>query len=248
MPHLIANRPRLYDLTRTRPGARDQFRWETINAVAYKAGGVIFLVGSILFFPVLDRWSNVGAWLFVVGSVLYFVVNTHDAIEAIVHRRALRRLPERTGLNLTVAKLTLETLAIGTYLSGSALFVLGSLFFLSEIGWVAGGAWCFVLGSLLVVIGASVNILQIVQAETLFTMQLMNLTAVTFVVGSVLFAVASVPYLWSFDASADRRTVLTYLAAQFVLGSALFLVGGFLNYVRAYLVIRRKLNRASKAG
>lgn len=247
MPHLIANRPRLYDLTGTRPGAREEFRWETINAVAYKAGGVIFLVGSILFFPALERWSNVGAWLFVVGSLLYLVVNVHDAVEAILHRRALGHSPERTGLNLTVAKLTLETIAIGTYLAGSVLFIFGSLFFLSEVDWVTGGAWCFVIGSVLFVVGASVNILQIFQAGTLVTMQLMNLTAVTFVIGSVLFAVASVPYMWSFAASGDRRTVLTYLAAQFVLGSALFLVGGFLNYIRAYLVIRRKLHRREAA-
>jgi len=247
MPHLIANRPRLYDLTGTRPGAREEFRWETINAVAYKVGGVIFVVGSILFFPALERWSDVGAWLFVVGSLLYLVVNIHDAIEAILHRRALSHTPERTGLNLTVAKLTLETIAIGTYLAGSVLFIVGSLFFLSEVDWVTGGAWCFAIGSVLFVVGASVNILQIIQAETLVTMQLMNLTAVTFVIGSVLFAVASVPYLWSFASGSDRRTVLTYLAAQFVLGSALFLVGGFLNYIRAYLVIRRKLHRREAA-
>ncbi|WP_436642778.1 YrhK family protein [Microbaculum sp. FT89] len=49
MPHLIANRPRLYDLTRAHPSARDQFRWEAINAVTYKLGGVVFLAGSALF-------------------------------------------------------------------------------------------------------------------------------------------------------------------------------------------------------
>ena len=72
-------------------------------------------------------------------------------------------------------------------------------------------------------------------------MQLMNLTAVTYVIGSVLFAVASVPYLWHFAASADETRTLTFLAAQFVIGSALFLLGGLFNYRRAFLVIRRKL-------
>ena len=36
MPHMIANRPRLYDLTKGRSDLRAQFRWETINAILYK--------------------------------------------------------------------------------------------------------------------------------------------------------------------------------------------------------------------
>ena len=51
MPHLFANRPRLHDIVKQTPDLRDQFRWETINAVVCEVGGVIFVVGSILFFP-----------------------------------------------------------------------------------------------------------------------------------------------------------------------------------------------------
>jgi hypothetical protein len=245
MPHLIANRPRLYDLTRAHPSARDQFRWETINAVTYKLGGVIFVIGSILFFPALERWSDLGAWLFVAGSVLYLIVNLHDVAEVIRHRHEMRAHRVRTGLNMRVSEFRLEETAVGTYLLGSLLFIAGSLFFLSEIDWVAGGAWCFILGSVLFTVGAAVNILQIVQQETMATMQLMNLTAVTYVIGSVLFAVASVPYLWHLDSAHDSRVLLSYLAAQFVLGSTLFLLGGLFNYSRAYLVIRRKLRHGA---
>jgi hypothetical protein len=72
----------------------------------------------------------------------------------------------------------------------------GSVFFLSAVGWVTAGAWTFVIGSLLFVLGACVNVRQIVRADSKLTLQLMNLTALTFVVGSVLFAVASISYLW----------------------------------------------------
>lgn len=51
MPHLFVARPRLHDLMHDEPSVRDNFRWETINAVIYKAGGVIFVIGSILFSP-----------------------------------------------------------------------------------------------------------------------------------------------------------------------------------------------------
>mgnify|MGYP000557279030 CR=1 FL=1 len=248
MPHLIANRPRLYDLTSGAPDARAQFRWETINAVTYKLGGLVFVIGSVMFFPQLSAWEDVGAWLFVAGSLMYLAVNIHDVAEVIRHRREKRHTVQRTGLNWQVAKLKLEALAVGTYFFGSLLFILGSLFFLSQIDWVAAGAWCFILGSILFTAGAAVNILQIVEAESLITMQLMNLTAVTYVIGSVLFAVASVPYLWSFAADADKTQTLTYLATQFVLGSTLFLIGGLFNYRRAYLVVARKLRRKNNGG
>jgi len=118
------------------------------------------------------------------------------------------------------------------------LFTVGSVFFLSMVGWFTAGAWCFVIGSLLFVLGACINVLQIGQADSLITLQLMNLTAVSFVVGSVLFVVASIPYLWSVKAEADRTTLYAFLAWQYLAGSILFLQGGVFNYWRAYVVVR----------
>jgi hypothetical protein len=43
------------------------------------------------------------------------------------------------------------------------------------------------------------------------------------VTGSVLFSVASVPYLFVFDDTQDERIVDSLLATQFVIGSVLFL-------------------------
>ena len=43
MPHLFTNRPRMHDLTASSADLRAQFRWETINAVAYKLGGLVFI-------------------------------------------------------------------------------------------------------------------------------------------------------------------------------------------------------------
>lgn len=58
----------------------------------------------------------------------------------------------------------------------------------------------------------------------------MNLTAIAFVVGSVLFLVASVPYLWRVEAAADRTTLYAFLAWQYLIGSVLFLLGAVFNY------------------
>jgi hypothetical protein len=71
----------------------------------------------------------------------------------------------------------------------------------------------------------------------------MNLTAVTFVVGSVLFAVASIPYLWEVQNPSLQVTLYAFLAWQYLIGSVLFFTGGVFNYWRAYLVVRDEIRR-----
>ncbi len=229
MPHLFTNRQRRHDLSAARGQAGRQFVWETVNAVLYKIGGVVFIIGSILFFPRFGAYADAGAWTFFFGSLLYLVVTGHDAIEVWRNRSAT------TGHDI---RGQLEVIAAGGYLIGTLLFTVGSILFLSSVGLTTAGAWCFVLGSLLFLIAASVNVLQIVEASSLLTLQLMNLTAVSFVAGSVLFTVASIPYLWLIDNAADQREIGAFQAWQYLFGSALFLLGGVFNYWRAYLVIR----------
>ena len=96
MPHLFLNRQRQHDLS-VRPGQRGrQFVWETVNAVLYKLGGVVFIIGSILFFPRFEAYADLGAWTFFFGSLLYLVVTGHDAIE--VWRS--RQLTDERGINI----------------------------------------------------------------------------------------------------------------------------------------------------
>jgi hypothetical protein len=232
MPHLFVNRPRLYDLTSVSASLKAHSRWETINAVLYEIGGVVFILGSVLFFPRFKAYADMGAWAFFFGSLLYLVVTGHDMAEVVRYRRSLARR--------TLAS-DFELIASAAYLVGTILFIVGSIFFLSQVGLLIAGAWCFVIGGLLFVLGACINVLQIVKAESLTTLQLMNLTAVSFVVGSVLFTVASVPYLWSV-APEDREILYGFLAWQYLIGSVLFLLGGIFNYWRAYLVIRKQVS------
>ncbi|MFW5818366.1 MAG: YrhK family protein [Desulfovermiculus sp.] len=232
MPHMFTNRPRLYDLTANREDLRQQFRWETLNAALYKTGGIVFIIGSILFFLRLDTHKDLGCWTFFFGSLLYLVVTVHDFSEV---RMNWRSTDQHTR------KAILEYIAAASYVSGTVLFTAGSIFFLSSVGWTIAGAWSFVIGSLLFVIGACINVLQIVHSRSLLTLQLMNLTAVTFVVGSVLFTVASVPYLWHFESALDHRILNAFLAWQYLVGSVLFFVGGIFNYWRAYVFIRQEI-------
>ena len=228
MPHLFINRPRQHDLSSPPGQPGRQFLWESVNAALYNIGGVVFIVGSVLFFPRFEAYADLGAWTFFFGSLLYLVVTGHDAIEVWRNRRLTTRHD---------AAAQLEAVAAGGYLVGTLFFALGSIFFLSTVGMMSAGAWCFVLGSLLFLVAATVNVLQIVGASTLRMMQLMNLTAVSFIAGSILFTVASIPYLWSIESAVDQREIDSFLAWQYLAGSALFLLGGVFNYWRACLVI-----------
>ena len=228
MPHMFTNRPRLHDLTKGSQDLRSQFRWETINAILYKIGGVLFIIGSIFFFPRFEAYADLGAWVFFVGSLVYLVVTVHDLAEVRHHWRLSKSHDRET---------ILEYAASASYVWGTVLFTVGSVFFLSSVGWLKAGAWCFVSGSLLFVLGACINVLQIVKSSSIKILQLMNLTAITFVVGAVLFTVASVPYLWSVAAKSDRTTLYAFLAWQYLAGSVLFFLGGVFNYWRAYVVV-----------
>lgn len=228
MPHLFVNRPRAFNLKRPASDRRAQFRWETINAMVYKVGGVMFVAGSIFFFPRFAAYESIGLWIFLAGSLLFLLVTAHDMAEALRYRR--------TGKNPTAS--ALELTAAFSYLTGTLLFTLGSVLFFPSLGVAALGTWCFLAGSLLFVVGACINVLQIVRARNLMILQLMNLTAISFVVGSVLFTVATVPYLWRIRSAGDRWLIDDFVAWQFVAGSLLFLLGGLFNYLRAYLVER----------
>jgi hypothetical protein len=233
MPHLFVNRPRLTDLTSSKADLRKHSLWEKINAAVYLAGGIIFVIGSILFFPSLAAYADLGAWIFFGGSLLYLLVTGHDLAEV---RRHLREI---VGVKTVWDKI--EFWAALSYTAGCVLFAIGSLLFLSSGALFVGGAWCFVIGSLLFVLGAVINVLEIVLAKDLITLQLMNLTALTFVTGSTLFAVASIPYIMALNDPMDRKTIDAFLAWQYIVGSALFLAGGVFNYWRAYVIMRREI-------
>lgn len=236
MPHMFVNRPRLHDLTKDHQDLRAQFRWETINAVFYKIGGILFIIGSIFFFPRFEAYVDLGAWIFFIGSLIYLVVTVHDLAEVRHHWRMATAHDRDT---------ILEYAAAASYVWGTVLFTVGSIFFLSAVGWLSAGAWCFVVGSLLFVLGAGINILQIVNSDSIKILQLMNLTAITFVVGAVLFTVASVPYLWNVVDQSDRTTLYAFLAWQYLVGSLLFFAGGVFNYWRAYVVMREAIGGLS---
>ena len=203
-----------------------------------KSGGLFSPSEVCCFSRSFEAYEDIGAWTFIFGSLLYLVVTVHDLMEVRQNWRHHRH-HDRAKLK--------EYIAAASYVWGTVLFTVGSIFFLSTVGLFRAGAWCFIVGSLLFVLGACINVLQILQANTRVTLQLMNLTAVSYVVGSVLFTVASIPYLWNVSNPTLKTTLYAFLAWQYLTGSVLFLMGGVFNYWRAYIVIRDAAHRRKPA-
>ncbi|WP_053070630.1 YrhK family protein [Halomonas sp. PR-M31] len=222
MPHLITHRPRVSALSSKNSHSRAHEIWQTVNAFSYKLGGLCFLVGSIFFFPALSQYLAVGDWLFFIGSILYLMVTGHDLLEVIKYWRYH---------NTDTFADHIEFVTAWSYVLGSALFIVGSLCFLPSIEAKTPGAWSFIIGSALFVTGGFVNIMQIVEAPSQLYMELFNITVAQFILGSGLFAVASIPYLWQLSDPADSL-VTTLAASLFLFASILFFLGGILIYYR----------------
>lgn len=227
MAHHITNRRRSY-----KSGSKSFF-WEGLNASTYIVGALCFVVGSVLFLPTFQNHSAAAAWLFMTGSLIYLAVSLHDFAETLIYYRHNKQQGRKT---------ILEFLTLTGYVIASVLFLLGSIFFLPGVFKEAWGAWCFIIGSALFAAGATISVVQITEAGTLIGLQLLNAVAICFVIGSILFLIPSIPYLWSVDQSNLTEKLFIYLAGQFIFASVLFLAGGVANFYRAY---RMHQHRAS---
>lgn len=229
MPHLFTSRPRQYTLFSDRTLGISQYYWEIINSILYIVGGITFVIGSIFFLPKYEELFDVGVWIFFFGSLIYLVVTAQDCWESNNYLRSRSFLTRWDWL---------EFLAANSYLVGTILFIIGSLFFLSDVDKIVIGSWCFIIGSFLFLVGACINIFEIIHENSLVRLQLLNITAITYAIGSVLFLVASIPYLWEpFDIQEPWPwLVFTYAAWEYIIGSILFLVGGTINYFRLHKI------------
>lgn len=201
--------------------------WQKLNAMLYLTGGIGFLIGSIFFYPHFeDQFPTAGAWIFFAASLLYLVVTVHDLIES-------RQYFNQNKSVKSYKKL--ESFSVLVYTLGTLLFAIGSLFFLPSLKLATTGAWCFIIGSILFVIGACLNVMQIIYTNSKITMQLLNAVAISFIVGAIGFIIASVPYLWQ-SSTINEDLIYSYTATTFLISSLCFVTGGIFNFKRLELV------------
>lgn len=236
MPHLFLNRPRVFDGKLAPDEVLGHFKWEIINGVFYQIGGFLLLVGSILFRPENKDLIDIGSCSFIMASSLYMAVSTQDLWEVCSHQRAAESNKKKKYSNI------LDFLSAAAYLIGTLCFISGRILFLPSVGFSHTGAYMFIIGSILFVLGAVVNSVQIYDSPTQKASLYANLTAVTYIIGSTFYLAGSVPYLWEFENPHDQKLINRWLADQFIVGSILFIVGGSFNILRAKAVVDHYLS------
>jgi hypothetical protein len=224
MPHFVTNRPRQFAIFSAPEKLTEQFGWEAFNTLVYEVGGLMFVMGSVFFLPGLEEYISVGSWLFFAASILYIVVSAYDCVEMFYH-------PSDTVF--------IDVGAAASYLIGAIVFLVGSVLFLPTVGKYNAGAMCFIGGSLLFATGAVLNAMQIFHAPSARAARYLLMTAVCYIIGSTMFVVASVPYLFTFESAKDEELIDRWLAQQYIVGSIFFLLGGLINGFRAHHIVAK---------
>ena len=222
---------------------------EYAHSILYIIGGALLIIGSVFFLPTLfDPFPLVGTYCFIVASILYFYVSFYDVVEVAWARKQEKALLHQVSdvdkggwlkraLNAQQQRHMQELFASTSYATGAALFILGSVLFMPNVGKALAGGWCFVIGSALFLVGAFYNVLLIWDSPDKFSTHLANLIANTYVIGSSFYLCASLPYLdTQFQSTADEWIVFTGSAGVYIAGSVLFEIGGVLDLYRAQYI------------
>lgn len=152
------------------------FSYEAAEHLLYTVGSWLFLAGTILYWPEeahhksiealqgcsLGQYFNLftpefeGTVLFIIGSVLF-------ALAALTNALNQRKYDDEDhSLLMTVNAL---------FGGGSILFVIGSVLFLPDLGcstmWLSIGAWCFIIGSLMYLIGSCMSFCRTVMTQNM---------------------------------------------------------------------------------
>ncbi|KAL4171214.1 hypothetical protein KRP22_009312 [Phytophthora ramorum] len=202
------------------------------RVVVYFLGSLLFLVGSIYFYPEYSvKWDgNAGlfaSWCFVVGCIMFFTGANLDFIQTVRYNHGTQLRQVLRAFN-----------ALCNYMAAS-IFILGALYFLPT--WYVKapelGCWAFFIGSILFCIAAVVEILFICMTHedprvTGFKIKNVacwaTIAALGTFISALLFTIGSWYYLPRYINLVDEGTHYMNKAITFyVVGSVFFLINSF---------------------
>jgi hypothetical protein len=228
-------------------------KWvEVSRVVAYFVGSVLFLLGSIYFFPKYSvLWDGkaglFGSWCFVIGCLGFFLGANLDFIQTI-------RYNHGTQLRQVIRAFN----ALCNYMATS-IFILGGLYFLPS--WYPKspelGCWAFIVGCVLFCVAAVVDVGFICFTHedpraTGFRLKnvfcLGTVAALGTFVGALFFIVGSWYYLPKYINLVDEGTDYMNEAITFyVLGSVGFIINSCALAPDTYRAVRStRTNKVSK--
>lgn len=210
-------------------------------------GGIIFIVGSLCFFPDEDiTIFKAGCELFIAGSILYALVSVYALAEA----------TEKMGA------FSLEACENSLYVIGSVVFLVGTVLFwpqnvdadaldamfsesfrmrthiavyLNTLNPAFEGSILFIIGCLCFACAAFVNGLNIRHFNDISSQMLSAVTSM-YMCGSLLFVMGSMAFLPDFGCSSKMVALGAWL---YTIGSVFFTIGSGISFVRTYREINR---------
>ncbi|EGZ21770.1 hypothetical protein PHYSODRAFT_247361 [Phytophthora sojae] len=236
------------------PGGHELAAWEKClevsRVVVYFLGSLLFLLGSIYFYPEYSvMWDGkagiFGSWAFVVGCIMFFTGANLDFIQTIRYNHGTQLRQVLRAFN-----------ALANYMATS-IFLLGALYFLPS--WYPKspelGCWAFIVGCVLFCLAAIVEILFICVTHedprvTGFKIKNVacwgTVAALGTFIGALFFILGSWYYLPRYINRVDDGTHYMNKAITFyVVGSVFFIINSFAlapDVYRAINVSARKHN------
>lgn len=246
MPHHLSVRlrtwPLIWETLEKAPLDQPKKPWHKHGNVARAVevcdivGGLIFLAGSICFLPALSHKLAIflcGCALFILGSCVYLGVSAFCLVESVTDS----------------GWYTLEACENWLYMMANIIFLVGTVLYWPEeahylnIDWMKEfslgvyfnlftpefeGTLLFIFGSVLYAIAAFVNGVSQGNGHTDYS-GLFSATTSLYMAGSLLFVVGSFAFLPDFGIT---EQIVTMGAWCYIIGSALFVIGGVISLRR----------------
>jgi hypothetical protein len=208
-------------------------RWFQIGKVAsYFIGSVLFLMGSILYFPkYATLWDGqgavVGSWTFFFGCIA-FLLGTHgDFIDVI-----------RVNNVGTPFVRIVKAYNAALYCAAAGIFMLGAVFFLPDYYVISAslGCWSFIIGCVFFCVGSLVDLVFITithEDRNTHGVKLGNLmcwgaaVAAACFLGALCFILGSWYYLPRYIAQEDTVLATHYMnvgISYYTIGSVFFII------------------------
>ena len=192
---------------------------ERANASVYLACAIAFAPASLGFLPGFKEQYALACWVFIVGSAGFLWVACCDT-------RETWKLHKREGGEMA------QVINCVMYVIGSLLFIVGSFLFLpgattNDKTW---GAWFFIVGSAAFTLAAFLNVTEVRRNTELDVEQAKLCITVCYFGGGVLFVVGSACFLPALPECLEPLG-----AWLFVFGSALYIGGAVINFVKISL-------------
>lgn len=216
--------------------------WRLFHWSVYIIGGLTFSVGSYQYFPSVSNFV-LGAWLFTIGSLGFAIADFNEWWKnnrvGCFYYEDYEESFERTSTNNFVSADSLQgkfqraEVGLNFFLSltGSTLYLIGSVLFIPSLNTLLAGTYIFIIGSAVIFTAQTWKIYRCMYSYKDKSYQVVNLSEdtpgaivnVAAGLGGLCYLVGSVIFLPEYDVS-DTETFQA--AAWFEVGGLMYLLSG----------------------